>query len=48
MSSHAFAAIEAGFVILVVLGLAIRQLVSVRRSIRRDRETAGRHVSFET
>lgn len=47
MSSHAFAAVEAGLVILVVFGLAFWQLLSVRRSIRRDREAAGRHESFE-
>ncbi|GEP00076.1 hypothetical protein [Methylobacterium haplocladii] len=41
MSSHAFASVEAGLVIVVVFGLAVWQLVAVRRSIRRDRQTAG-------
>ena len=38
MSDHAFGAIDIGLAFALVLGLAIWQLVAVRRSIGRDRK----------
>jgi hypothetical protein len=46
VSNHAFAAVEACLVNLVVFEPAIWQFVSVKRSIQRDRETTGHHESF--
>lgn len=40
MSDHLFAAFDLGLVFVVAFGLGIWQLVSVRRSIRRDRDAA--------
>ncbi|WP_232628568.1 hypothetical protein [Methylobacterium sp. Leaf118] len=42
MSDHGFAALDIGLAFGLVLGLAIWQLVRVKRSIRRDREEARR------
>lgn len=42
MSDHLFAAFDIGLVFAIAFGLAIWQLVAVKRSIRRDREAAER------
>ncbi len=38
MSDHGFAALDIGLAFGVILGIAVWQLVSVRRSLRADRE----------
>ncbi|WP_156383896.1 hypothetical protein [Methylobacterium sp. Leaf456] len=40
MSDHGFAALDIGLAFGVILGIAVWQLVRVKRSIRRDREKA--------
>lgn len=42
MSDHGFAALDIGLAFGVILGVAVWQLVRVKRSIRRDRENAAR------
>lgn len=42
MSEHLFGFVDIGLAFAVAFGLAIWQLVAVRRSIRRDREEAAR------
>ncbi|WP_200912703.1 hypothetical protein [Methylobacterium sp. Leaf99] len=42
MSDSLFAALDIGLVFAVALGLAIWQLVALKRGIRRDREAASR------
>ena len=39
MSGHVFGIVEIGLAVAVVIGLGVWELVAVRRSIRRDRET---------
>ena len=41
MSNNLFALFELGLVLLLAFGLAIWQLVAVRRSIKRDQEAAA-------
>ncbi|SFG84238.1 hypothetical protein [Methylobacterium gossipiicola] len=42
MSDPFFAALDIGLVFALALGLALWQLVSLKRGIRRDREAAAR------
>lgn len=42
MSDHGFAALDIGLAFGVILGVAVWQLVRVKRSIRQDRENAAR------
>jgi hypothetical protein len=42
VSDHGFAILDIGLAFGVILGIAIWQLVRVKRSIRRDREDASR------
>ena len=42
MSEHVFGVVEIGLAFAVVLGLGLWQLITVRRSIRRDREDTER------
>ncbi|WP_019903639.1 hypothetical protein [Methylobacterium sp. 77] len=42
MSDHLFAAFDIGLVFALALGLAVWQLVVVKRGIRKDREEAAR------
>ncbi|WP_342149437.1 hypothetical protein [Methylorubrum sp. SB2] len=44
MSDHGFAALDIGLAFGVILGIAVWQLVRVKRSIRRDREEAARKL----
>ena len=41
MAETTFAALDFGLAFAVVFGLGLWQLVAVRRSIRRDRESSG-------
>lgn len=41
MSDGLFAALDLGLVVVAVFGLAVWQLIAVRRSIRRDRDAGS-------
>jgi len=44
VSDHGFAALDIGLAFGAILGIAVWQLVRVKRSIRRDREEAARKL----
>ncbi|GJE17038.1 hypothetical protein [Methylobacterium marchantiae] len=47
MSDHLFAAFDIGLVFALALGLAIWQLVVVKRGIRKDRDEAARRAAAD-